>query len=378
MNINSSKSAIMKFPNKYLRNIKPYKLASHKIWSCIPEERECMLKLDWNEASIPPSPKVKERIERILNEPCIFNLYPTTYNDELQSLLSGYVGLPKENIQYFGSSDALHEYICKVFISAGDPVMILGPSYDNFRLTCQANGADVFFFYYNDDFTFDPEKFEDTINKVEPAVVYICNPNNPTGNVHKQDYIEHLLIAFPDTLFLIDEAYYEFSGVSCKDLVTRYDNILISRTMSKAFALANFRVGYLIASRENVQFVNRIRNPKNVTTFAQEAACGALSDTQYMWDFVAEVHRAKTQFSEDMKKYSDFFSTLPSAGNFIMFRFPSYDKKIELLNYLADNNIFARDTTQADSVKNCFRITIGTCEQMKRVANVIESFYASK
>ena len=367
----------MKFPNKYLRNLKPYKLASHKVWSVTPEERTTILKLDWNEASIPPSPKVKERIEKILNEPCFFNLYPTTYNDELQTLLSNYVGLPKENLQYFGSSDSLHEYICKVFISVGDPVMILGPSYDNFRLTCQANGADVFFHYYNEDFSFDADRFEAAITKIEPAVVYICNPNNPTGNVHRTDYIEHLLNDYPDTLFLIDEAYYEFSGISCKDLVLKYDNILISRTMSKAFALANFRVGYLIASKDNVQFINRIRNPKNLTTFAQEAACGALSDTQYMWNFVAEVHKAMKQFCDDMKKHSSAFTILPSAGNFLMLRFPSYDKKRALLDYLAGNNIFARDTTQADCVKTCFRITIGTCEQMKIVADVIDEFYES-
>lgn len=366
----------MKFPNKYLRNLKPYKLASHKIWSVSPEERPEILKLDWNEASIPPSPKVMERIQKILQEPCFFNLYPITYNEELHNLLSAYVQLPKDNIQYFGSSDALHEYICKVFISAGDPIMILGPSYDNFRLTCQANGADVYFSYYNDDFSFDAAKFESEINKIEPAVVYICNPNNPTGNVHMQLYIEHLLNEFPDTLFLLDEAYYEFSGVTCKDLVTKYDNILISRTMSKAFALANFRVGYLIASKENVQFVNRIRNPKNLTSFAQEAACGALSDVQYMWNYVTEVHEAMKDFTEDMIKYNSSFRLLPSNGNFMMLRFPDYEKKKELLDYLAENNIFVRDTTQADCVKNCFRITVGTRDQMKRVANVIDRFYA--
>lgn len=365
----------MKFPNKYLRNLKPYKLASHKIWMVTPEERTGILKLDWNEASVPPSPKVKERIEKILKEPSFFNLYPTTYNDELMALLSEYVGLPVDNLQYFGSSDALHEYICKVFISVGDPVMILGPSYDNFRLTCQANGAEVFFTYYNEDFTFDAAKFEADINRIEPAVVYICNPNNPTGNVHHQLYIEHLLNEFSDTLFLIDEAYYEFSGITCKDLVTKYDNILISRTMSKAFALANFRVGYLIASKENVQFVNRIRNPKNLTTFAQEAACGVLSDTQYMWNYVDEVHRAMDEFSEEMKKHSEHFKIIPSYGNFLMLHFQNYEEKIDLLNYLAANNIFVRDTTQADCVKKCFRITIGTCEQMKRVASAINSFY---
>lgn len=366
----------MKFPNKYLRNLKPYKLASHKVWSVNPEERTGILKLDWNEATVPPSPKVKERIEKILSEPCFFNLYPTTYNEELITLLSEYVGLPKENVQYFGSSDALHEYICKVFISVGDPVMILGPSYDNFRLTCQANGADVFFSYYSDDFTFDPVKFESDINKIEPAVVYICNPNNPTGNVHHQLYIEHLLNEFPDTLFLLDEAYYEFSGITCKDLVIKYDNILISRTMSKAFALANFRVGYLIASRENVQFVNRIRNPKNLTTFAQEAACGALSDVQYMWDYVAEVRSAMKDFELAMQKFSNYFTIVPSNGNFMLFSFHCYDEKKALLDFLAKNNIFVRDTAQADSVRNCFRITVGVREQMKRVSSVISMFYA--
>ena len=254
--------------------------------------------------------------------------------------------------------------------------MILGPSYDNFRLTCQANGAEVFFTYYNNDFSFSPELFEADINRVEPAVVYICNPNNPTGNVHQQLYIEHLLNEFPDTLFLLDEAYYEFSGITCKDLVLKYDNILISRTMSKAFALANFRVGYLIGSKDNVQFVNRIRNPKNLTTFAQEAACGALSDTQYMWNYVDEVHKAMDEFGENMKQYSDHFNTLPSNGNFMMLKFPDYDKKKDLLDYLADNNIFVRDTAQADCVRNCFRITIGTRVQMKRVADIIGKYYA--
>jgi len=366
----------MKFPNKYLRNLKPYKLASHKVWAVAPEKRKEILKLDWNEATIPPTPVVMERIELLLKEPSFFNLYPTTYNDELLSLLAQYVELPEENIQYFGSSDVLHEYICKAFISVGDPVMILGPSYDNFRLTCQANGADVYFSYYNDDFTFDAERFENDIITREPAVVYICNPNNPTGNVHSKEYIEHLLQEYQDTLFLIDEAYYEFSGITVKDLVLKYDNILISRTMSKAFALANFRLGYLIAGKDNVQFINKIRNPKNLSTFAQVAGCAALSDTQYMWNYVEEVHRGMDFFAEAMQKYADRLTIHPSHGNFSLIEFQTYEDKIALLNHLANNNIFVRDTTQAPMVRNCFRITIGTVEQMKKVVDVIDAYYA--
>lgn len=86
----------MKFPNKYLRNLKPYKLASHKIWQVTPAERDHVLKLDWNEATIPPTPLVKKYLMQLLDEPSFFNLYPTTLNEELLKLLSDYVGLPQE------------------------------------------------------------------------------------------------------------------------------------------------------------------------------------------------------------------------------------------------------------------------------------------
>lgn len=365
----------MKFPNKYLRNLKPYKLASHKVWTVDSAGRANILKLDWNEATVPPTPLVAERLQWLLNEPSFFNLYPTTCNDRLLKRLSDYVGLPKENIQYFSSSDALHEYLCKVYISVGDPVMILGPSYDNFRLTSQANGAEVYFSNYTDNFTFDATRFESDISSKEPALVYICNPNNPTGNLHSFEYIEHLLQVFPDTLFLIDEAYYEFSGLTVKDFVLKYDNILISRTMSKAFALANFRIGYLIGSADNVAFINRIRNPKNLSTIAQEAAIAALEDVPYMQNYVQEVHRARTYFIEQMKQFKAHLQIFPGYGNFLLVKFETYEKKMDLLQYLADNDIFVRDTMQHPSVCKCFRITIGTEEQMWRVVNVISRYY---
>jgi histidinol-phosphate aminotransferase len=366
----------MKFPNKYLRNLKPYKLASHKIWSVTPEDRKNILKLDWNEATIPPTPKVRESLHALLVEPEFFNLYPTTLNDRLLIALSSFTELPKENLQYFGSSDALHEYICKVFIGVGDPVMILGPSYDNFRLTCQANGGEVFYSNYNEDFTFDVERFENDITKIEPAVVYICNPNNPTGNIHAKSYIEHLLNAFPDTLFLVDEAYMEFGGQSAKELVLKYDNILISRTMSKAFALANFRVGYLMASKDNIQFINKIRNPKNLSTIAQTAAIAALEDNQYMWKYVEQVKAGKKYFVEEMGKIAPKVKLYPGHGNFCMLQFPTVEEKKQLIEFLSSNNIFVRELMQGPIVERCFRITIGTLEQMSIVVKVIQEFYA--
>jgi len=368
----------MRFINKYLRNLQPYKLASHKIWSVDSEERRKILKLDWNEATIPPSPMVKKRISNIVDNEEIYNLYPSTLNHQLLQLLSEYIELPKENLQYFGSSDALHEYIAKVYISVGDPVLILGPSYDNFRLTCQSNGAEVYFSMYTNDFKFDAAQFYNDILKHQPAVIYICNPNNPTGNIHTIEYIEYLLNEFPDTLFVVDEAYAEFSKISAKELVLRYENILISRTMSKAFALANFRVGYLIASSDNVKLISKVRNPKNLSTIAQEAAVGALMDTNYMKKYVLEVEQAKLYFIHELIKFSDYFQLYNNNGNFLLIRMTSEEEKKKFCSYLSENNIFVRELAHSANLLDCFRITIGTLSQMQYVFSIFKSYIENK
>ena len=364
------------FVNKFLRELKPYKLASHKIWAVSPQKRSEILKLDWNEATVPPSPKVTARLRELLDGPGFFNLYPTTHNESLLEAISRFAELPCSNIQYFGSSDVLHEYICRSFLCPGDEVLILGPSYDNFRLTCQSGGAHVNFFNYDKDFCFHADAFEAELSRLKPAMAYICNPNNPTGNFHTPQYIQHLLEKYPSTLFLIDEAYGEFAGESSKDLVKTHANILITRTLSKAFAMANFRFGYLLSCEDNIAAIGKIRNPKNISTISQEAAIAALDDAAYMRSYVEEVHKAQDWFVSECEALREHFRVFPSRGNFNLLRFASREEKLSLLQYLAQRNIFVRDTTQDESVQNCFRVTIGTPEQMKRVMAEIKSYYA--
>ena len=366
----------MSYINKYLRNFKPYSVASHKVWIVEPDKRSSILKLDWNESTIEPSPVVKERLKRLL-ETDFLHLYPATYNSELHNLLSNYVELPKENIQYFASSDSLHEYISKLYITVGDPALILWPSYDNFRLTAEVAGAHVMFFELNNDFTLDTEAFEAKIERKEPSLVYICNPNNPTGLLLEKDYIQHLLDKFKDTMFLIDEAYMEFDEEkTCKDLVLEYENLLVSRTMSKAFGLANVRFGYLMASVENINYISSIRNPKNITTFAQEAVIGALSDVNYMREYVAEVNMAKANFIKEINdNYSNKFTAYESHANYVMIRCCDRLTKSEIINYLERKDVFIRNISQSESVKECIRITIGTVEQMKYVASLFGGYY---
>ena len=164
----------MKFINKYLRNLAPYKVASHKVWEVSDEKRKSILKLDWNEATIPPSPKVKERLKKIVEKEDIYFLYPSTNNDEILQRLSIYTKLPVDNIQYFASSDSLHEYLVRMYITVGDPILILGPTYDNFRLTSQTQGAIVHYFNYDEQFNLNEIEFIEIFDSTSDGLLILA------------------------------------------------------------------------------------------------------------------------------------------------------------------------------------------------------------
>ncbi len=368
----------MAFEKKHIKNLQPYKVASHKIWDVTPDEREKILKLDWNEATIPPSPLVHKRILELLTQPSFYQLYPATHSVELHEKLASYSDVPQENLQYFPSSDALHEYIATVFLGEDDKVLLLGPTYDNFRLTCEARGAEASFYNYSEIFELDKDGFIGCIKELNPNLVYICNPNNPTGNLLEYDFIEKLLVQFPNSLFLIDEAYMEFSGVTVKNLALEYDNILITRTLSKAFALANFRIGYLISSAENIRNISKVRNPKNFTTFSQEATIAALNDVQYTLDYVANVKLAKSKFIRFLLDLNAGITAFNGQGNFILIKFESNEFKNDFVKFMEESNIFLRNLTHSALLNQCLRITIGTAEQMEIVQDRILSFLNSR
>ncbi len=365
----------MALEKKQITNLQPYKVASHKIWDVSPQERSNILKLDWNEATIPPSPLVHQRILGLLENPNFYQLYPATYSLELHEKLSDYAQVSKENLQYFPSSDSLHEYISTVFLGVNDTVLLLGPTYDNFRLTCEARGAKTEYFNYSESFEFDGVEFENRIINLQPKLVYICNPNNPTGNIVRANIIEGFIHKFPQVMFLIDEAYFEFSDETVKDFVTQYENLLVTRTLSKAFALANFRIGYLISSQTNIMNISKVRNPKNFTTFSQEATIAALSDVPYTMKYVDEVKLARNEFFEFLTQLNKGVKPIKSEGNFMLMQFNSEDTKLKFVQFMEEQNIFLRNLTHSPLLLNCLRITIGTEEQMKYVSSKIIMFF---
>lgn len=361
--------------NDCITELKPYSLISQKIWSLSEDDLNDVIKLDWNEGTISPSPNVNKRLEEFIKSGK-FNWYPDVNRRELLKLLSDYTKLPIDNIQYFSSSDTLHEYIVKVFLEKGKTALILGPTYDNFRLTCESQGSNVEFFLYDDNFKLDNKLFSNKISETKPNLVYICNPNNPTGYLFDLEYIENLITDNQDVIFLIDEAYFEFDGISCQQLISKYNNILISRTFSKAFSLANFRIGYLLSSSLNIELVNKVRNPKNVCSFSQEAAIAVLEDIDYMFDYVNQVKSAKNYFSIQLSKILENIADVHSnAGNFVLLNFKSENIKNDFVNYLELNNILTRSLSFSYDTKYLVRITIGTMSQMEKVVGIIKKRY---
>jgi len=358
------------FGNENIKRLKPYKLSSHKAWEKSGDED--VYKLDWNEATVPPSPRVFKALHDAI-ETGKLNWYPDTNNKRLIDLLAEYNQVSTDSVQYFASSDSLHEYIVRCFIGQTDRVLIIGPTYDNFRAVAESNGAQIQYYYVDGKFELDYHRFLRDIQLIKPKVVYLVNPNNPTGTLHSSRDLYEMIKSCPDSLFIIDEAYYEFSGQTLSGYIEDLKNLIITRTFSKAFALASFRLGYAISHTENIQLLNKIRNPKNVSMLAQVAGIAALEDIDYTREYVHQIQESKNLFLSQLKDL-DWLQAYNSPGNFLFMKLQNPDEKAGLITHLESANIFIRDYGHLDSTLGFVRVTIGTKDQMKKVFQAFSEF----
>lgn len=346
--------------NKNLEGLEPYPLVSHEAWRL--DNKDQVLKLDWNEATIPPSPTVVLEVSNFILKGNL-NWYPNVENNELICELAKYSEVPADYVDYFASSDALHEYIARTFVNENDVCIICSPTYDNFRVPIQSAGASVIYEWsFNQG---DVTELNDILSKLSPRLVYICNPNNPTGGFTPIQQIETIVQLNPETLFVIDEAYYEFVGSSASTLCTKYSNIIISRTFSKAFALASFRIGYAIASPKLRNNIRTVRNAKSISALSQVAAIAALKSKDYTAKYVSEVIQARDTFINSLNSIG--LVAYPSNANFVLVECRSELQKEHIISFLRKNRIFVRNFPSIHGNKNLFRITIGTQSQMALV-----------
>jgi histidinol-phosphate aminotransferase len=171
-------------------------------------------------------------------------------------------------------------------------------------------------------------------------------------------------------MFFIDEAYYEFSGSTVVNLISNYSNLIIFRTFSKAFGLAGIRLGYIISNKYNIEVINKIRNGKEVSSIAQLAASCILENYGLVKQRVNELIITRNLFFDKLNNLSNY-EVFPSSANFLLLR---HVKSKEIIFALNQCKILVRDRSSMHLLDNCFRITIGTKDEMERVLNVLKQY----
>lgn len=359
---------LSKFENNYLNKLKPYKLASHEIWNNENNENN-VIKVDWNESTRKTDEAIISAIIKKIEHPGL-NYYPNLNNSKLKSLISEYTNINVNSLAMTPSSDNAHELIINAFMHPADVALIIGPTYDNFRVVCESKGINVKNInYYDGDLI-----LKNIVDKVQPRLVYICNPNNPTGDMIDVKEIENLIKTYNDKIFLIDEAYFEFSKKTCAELVVKYKNIIVTRTLSKAFSLAGIRFGYILAHVSIINSLNKIINHKNLPTLTQIAAEAAFENISIMQNYVKEVNIQKEIFCDNLNNLFDgVIKYRASGGNYILIEFQNDDMKKKFLNKASSYNIFIRDIGHI-GLDFSIRITIGDEKSMSKINEMMLSW----
>lgn len=323
------------------------------------------LKLDWNEATAPPSPGVFEALSSYLATGRL-NWYPDPDATELRRRLARYTGRAPSGIQVFNGSDSALDCVARTFVGPGDHVMICSPCYDNFRVSVDAVGAEVERVYARSPFVPDVRALIGRI-RPETKLVYVSNPNNPTGRMYTVRELEAVLRRLTGGILLVDEAYFEFSGRTAAPLLDRHEHLVITRSFSKAFGLAGLRCGYMLASPGVLKHINKIRNGKDVNALAQVAAAAALQDLDHVHRYVAEVRRARGWLVRALRCRGR--QVVESPANFVLLQAAS---PANLVSALERKGIYVRDRSYLPQLDAYVRITVGTQEQCERVVAALD------
>jgi histidinol-phosphate aminotransferase len=345
----------------YVEALRPYPVVGQEALRL--DDPDTALKLDWNESTRRPSAAIVEAVEAYLHG-MPMNWYPDVAATALTESLVEYVGAPAECVLSFNGSDGALEYVCRAYVEPGDRVVMVAPTYDNFRVYVEGVGGRVEQFHYQDPVT--PNLDELLALPGDVKLIYFVSPNNPTGTVYPVDVVRELLDAHPQTLFVADEAYHEFCGESLTGLITEYPNLLVSRTFSKAFGLAGFRIGYVVAHPSVIGILNRIRVGKSVNALAQVAAVAALENVQDMKEYVADCRWGAALLQKGLRELG--LSTIPTPANFIIVRTPD---PAGLVDALRKERVYIRNLGHLPGLEGCVRVTVGAAEHCARFLDIL-------
>ena len=330
------------------------------------EGRAKKLRLDFNENTVGCSPAVLRALSRMTaEEMAIYPEYQATANR-----LARYFGVrPAEMHLTNGIDDALH-LIADTFIEDGDSVLVVEPTFDMYRFFAELAGARVIALRYDDEMRFPVDAVIRALRqpgKRCPRVLYIANPNNPTGTLVQRDELRRILRAAAHTLVLVDEAYFDFAGLTILPWIRRYPNLLVARTFSKSAGLAALRVGCLFGKSELLAAMRRACTPYPVNSAALVGAEAAIRDPQFQRNYTREVLQSRAMLEKGLVRLGA--RIYPSSANFVLADFGPKAKA--LVRALERKGILVRarrDFPRAGFV----RISAGTRSDTRKVLRAME------
>lgn len=293
------------------------------------------------------------------------NRYPDPHQKELKEKLAELKRVEIDNIFVGNGSDEVIDLAFRIFCNPGfDKALTFSPTYGMYDVSAAINDVGLIKIPLNDDFQIDLEKARPYLSDTRIKLIFICSPNNPTGNLlHKTD-IEYILNNFKGIVFL-DEAYIDFAkGDSLIGLINQYNNLIVSQTFSKAWGLAAARVGVAYAHADIISFYNKTKPPYNVSKLNQKAIVSALDNQLYYQKNLNSILAQKEILKASLSQISFVKNIYPSDANFLLIEVENADK---LYNTLIEQLIITRNRSK--QVSNCIRITVGTpLENQKLIA----------
>ena len=301
-----------------------------------------------------------------------YNRYPDPLQLDVKEKLGKVKGLPIQNIFLGNGSDEAIDILFRAFCDPGvDNIIICPPTYGMYEVSANINDVGII------RVPLTPEEFQlDTPNILKAItkntkLIFICCPNNPTGNGVKWDAVKQILENFSG-IVVVDEAYINFARYrSLIPELLNYPNLVILQTLSKAWGLAGLRIGMAFASEPIIDLFNKIKPPYNINIASQKLVLEALDNTDKINAWIKETVQERDQLSAELSKLPFIIKVYPSDANFILVK---TQDPLAIYNYLVTKKIIIRDRSKVELCEGCLRITIGTKDQNALLLNTLKQY----
>lgn len=341
-------NSIMKLVRDNIRELKPYTAARHEY------SGNAAVLLDANESAYGE-----------------YNRYPDPLQWQLKFQLARIKGVPAENIFIGNGSDEVIDLACRVFCEPGrDNVIICPPTYGMYEVCANINNVAIKKVLLTKDFQPDMPAIWNAVDE-NTRLLFICSPNNPTGNTLNRQDVLQLLSSFKG-IVIIDEAYINFSAQkSFTEALTTFPNLIIMQTLSKAWGMAGLRLGLAFASMDIIDVFNKVKPPYNISQLSQETALFKLQDTAVVNELTRMTVAERNRLSLLLRGLAIVEKVYDSDANFLLVKFKDAGKVYE---YLTGNKIVVRNRSKEPLCDHCLRITTGTASENNQLINLLKQY----